>query len=303
MSKRCTPYTKTNTLTPQYEYTNEMAKEDYRIANYCVYKKYTSIFPEKSITKNDLVQWCVMQLWHARPLYDKSKGKYITYAVQVCKRVIFNQSIVKRQYEDLECGSIDHEYTDENGNIFTLMEVLGKTDKEPVNDLIKIIYKAVDSIASPIYQTKAKQIVELFLSGKIENYTQAGKVMGCSREYVRQLIARVRFNALQISNTGTCQKVKNRKRGRPLGCVDKTPRRLKQTVDNLPEVNLDTMTFSQLRIAKGFTLAQIAKQIGVDTSSVGYWCRKCWLPKPDKIEKLAQIFNCTFDQMQAIILR
>jgi|GEM_PF-3510226 len=312
MSKRCTPYTKTN-IAPQYEYTDEMAKEDYRIARHCVYKKYATMIPEISIAKDDLVQWCVMRLWQSRPLYNKDKGKYTTYAFVVCRSVIFNQTIVKRQNEDLECLSLDYECTDENGNISpAMLETLGKPDKEYTGDLIKIIYKAVDNIQSPKFHEKAKQVVDLFLGGKVETCKQASDIIGCSREYVRQLVKKIRVNALEISNTGTCKRKGKRKRGRPLGCLDKEPRKLKQPADQKanntvdiepPKIDLDKMTFSQLRIAKGFTQKQIANQIGVDSSSVGYWCRKVYLPKHDKVEKLAKVFDCTFDQMQAIILR
>ena len=223
MSKRCTPYTKTS-ITPQYEYTDEMAKEDYRIAYYCVYKKYPSFFPEISITKEDLMQWCVMRLWQNRPFYNSDKGKYITYAITICRSVLHYAPIIKRQYEDTQFDNLDNVIcTNEDGSNVTLFDFLGEYDKEPIDDLVEIVYKAVDNIQSPKFKTRARQVIDLYLSGKANNCKQVATIMGCSREYVRQLMVKIRVNAIQISKTGTCKKT--RKRGRPLGCLDKEPRK------------------------------------------------------------------------------
>ncbi len=217
------PYEQSNCV-PQYEYTDEMYKEDYRIAKWCVYTKYPSKFPEKSITKEDLLQWCLLQLWRKRPLYDPSKGKYITWAITVCRRgVLQYPTIVRRQQQDAERDDLDFVLSaDEHGNTFTRFDTVETFDKESTSDLIAIIYQAVDNIRTPVPRTKAKQVIDLFLSGRVKTLKQAGEIIGCTRERARQLVNKVRTHALQIVANGNT--FSRQEYERQLAIIQHTPR-------------------------------------------------------------------------------
>lgn len=196
------PYEHSNDA-PQYEYTDEMYKEDYRIAKWCVYTKYAFNNCEKSITKADLVQFCLMRLWQNRPTFDPSKSKYSTWAIAVCKSVILYSPIIKRQQRDAKRDDLDRVFIKfPDGDKLTLLDSIGNPDKEPTVDLVRVVYQAVDNIRLPIPRAKAKQVVDLFLSGKVENASQIGVIMGCTRERVRQLLGKVRKHALQILDNG-----------------------------------------------------------------------------------------------------
>lgn len=319
MGKRVSlPFEKSN-LAPQYEYTNAMYEEDHRIARWCVYKRFATVFTEKSITKEDLVQWCVARLWQKRPAYDPTRGKYSTWAIMVCRRVIFYAPIIKRQKDDAQRDELDHILsTDEHGHTFALLETLGKDDKEPVDDLLRIIYQAVDNIHAPVSRAKAKQVIDLMLTGKIKYSSHAAPIIGCTRERVRQLLNKVRTHALQILANGNTfsrqeyerQLVITQQTPRPYICKKRYYSRKPQTQkprERKPrpviDIDLSQATFKQLYRAKGFTQNTLAQQIGVDQTSVCYWSRGGCRPKPEYIEKLASVFNCTVEQMQAIILR
>lgn len=285
-------------IAPQYEYTDAMYKEDYRIAHWCVHVKYASKFPEKSIAKEDLVQYCVTRLWQKRPTYDPTKSKYSTWAIIVCRSVLRNYSIVKRQFEDSQCDKLDRAiFTDELGNDFCLLETLGEPDKEPVDDLIRIIYQAVDSIHAPKMRTKAKQAVDLFMQGKVQYLAEVGKIMGCTREYARLLLKKVRTHTLQIATSGTCPKWIERRGGRG------KPKQRNGNATQQVAVDLSQVTFRQLYYAKGFTQKELAKRVGVTPYSIKDWASGKCRPRPKNIKKLANVFNCTYKQMQAIILR
>lgn len=277
-----------STINLRYEYTDAMYLEDVRIAHWCVYTKYANNLPEKSITKEDLVQCCVMRLWQKRPTYDPSKSKYLTWATLICRSVIFYNPIVKRQVEDVERFDLDYVIsTDANEDNLTLLDLLGEPDIESTADLRQMIYKAVYCIHAPTSRVKAKELVDLFFNGEVNNLAQAGAIMGYTRERMRQLIKKVRIHALRIlnDNNDCCVETNINKKCKPI------------------KIDLSQLTFKQLYKAKGFTQKTLAQEIGVGVENISRWLRGCYFPRPDNIEKLAKIFDCSYEQMQAIILR
>ena len=324
MSKKVAmPFERSNDA-PQYEYTNAMYKEDYRIAHWCVYKKYAFNYPEKSISKDDLVQYCLMRLWQKRPTYDPTKSKYSTWAIMVCRSVLLYYPIIKQQQRDAERDDLDKVTIKfDDGDTFTLLDKIGEPDKEPTADLVRIVRQAADNIRTPIPRAKAKQVIDLFLSGKIEYQTQAGAILGCTRERIRQLLAKVRKHALQILANGNtfsrqecerqltitqqtprpylCTKCYYSRKPRPRKQRERKPRERKPRP--VIDIDLSQATFKQLYVAKGFTQQELANQIGVTKRTIAYWSRGCSHFKPNNIKKLAAVFNCTYEQMQAIILR
>lgn len=57
------------------------------------------------------------------------------------------------------------------------------------------------------------------------------------------------------------------------------------------------MKIKSLRKKKGITQAEMAKQLGVKQSTVSMWETGKTMPKTKRMRKLAEVLNCTLDDL------
>ena len=57
------------------------------------------------------------------------------------------------------------------------------------------------------------------------------------------------------------------------------------------------VTLKAARINKGLTQEDVAKAVKVTKKTVGSWEMGKTMPKIDKIERLCQLFNCSYDDI------
>lgn len=192
------------------EYTDEMYKEDLKLATWTYKRNFSAKY---SAYKDDLIQVAINQLALNRDKFDESKGTYGAFAIKVCTRKMI--SFLERERKKNNLGtdlSIDLEISedvtlaetigeevdfDKNLNLSDLkkqiLKILSKPrNRKSVDDFsIKTNYIAVLKYRENFVLLPWQKIsIEYFVNGK--NSKQLQKEFNCTRQMINASINRAR---------------------------------------------------------------------------------------------------------------
>ena len=57
------------------------------------------------------------------------------------------------------------------------------------------------------------------------------------------------------------------------------------------------MEFKELLKSKRWNCSSLSKKLGVQRQTVYYWCKKSCIPSPKRIKEIAEILECTTDEV------
>jgi RNA polymerase sigma factor (sigma-70 family) len=190
-------------LMPKYEYTAEMHEQDTRIAKWFCHKKFC-ISSEKAVSRDDLVQWCIINLWKARPRYDKTKGKYISFASTVCLHTCQYYTIQRQIAMETETRELDEiVFLLDAGHEITRLDMVGENDNYDLDTeyLKKVLNKAVAQIKTAKRRSNTKAIIDLMLGGATQQEIADG--LGVTRQYISFELAKIKkFGKVYLRKDG-----------------------------------------------------------------------------------------------------
>lgn len=162
-------------------YTYENYEEDLKIANFVFIKH----FLRYQAMKDDLLQVAMVDLWKGRDCYDKSKGKYSTYACKIC----FNAMLIYIHKEFNNCAdviSVNIQLKTTSNNL-TLNECLEDTAYriEDVEDIIVIRQVLKRYFKTLKKDSKEYKICKLVLKGNTTK--EICSILQCSHQYVDKI--------------------------------------------------------------------------------------------------------------------
>ena len=174
-----------------FNYTDEMYKEDVCISNY-VFKKYRAQFQFHEW--QDVISECLIKLHRARQLHDPTKTKYMTYACSTCHNTIRMALRYKNKPTRKDVLSLDEKIETNSGNITLQDRVSAPIDEN--SDKRDIVIETLDSCKNP----KIKQCVLLYIYGLSQK--EIAGVVGLAQSYVSRLIRK--FNAMCQAELARC---------------------------------------------------------------------------------------------------